>query len=343
MFRDRTNLYLLYRRTVPRLEKDRFDTLDGEEQGLMGSRRRYRDNGNAIEMQAMIPSIFDIAKDLDHNLGVIRSEVNDLNLLYKRLIIASKSDRKQVESRVEDLNYQVLRDFEKCYVLIKKFEYLNTNWRKLGLDYTENDLEILNNFKKSYATQIQDSSLIFRNIQNNYIKFLRDDDDETDTLIGDTDSVLLEEEAGKSSQIENYSRQVLQQQLRLNPLLQEREREISNLAMGILEILTIFKEMELLVVDQGTLLDRIDYNLQNTVHDLKLSDKELTQARAYQKRTTKCKLIMLMSLVVFALFLIVLVKPHGKTVYKEVPLKDPNPPEQPDVSTGESLGEDGIL
>lgn len=367
MYRDRTNLYLSYRRTIPREAPldGRFENLE-EEERLIESRRakstsneRYKDRGDgAIEMKPIIPSIFEIALDLDGHLVVIKREVNELNTMYKKLIIVSKLERKLLESRLEELNYRILKDFEKCYILVKKFEYLSKNWKRLLLEYTENDLEILSNFQKSYAAKIQDNSLIFRNLQNNYIKFLRDDEDEADNLL--SGDLLLEEEAEKSSEIEDYSKNVLQQQKSTNSrYLEQRDKEISNLAMGILEILTIFKEMESMIIDQGTLLDRIDYNLQSTAQDLKLLDKELVKAQTYQKRTTKCKLIFLLTLVVFALFMLVIVKLHGtKTVVEKpadpqrpgkVPAEQPekNPAEQTDnvpaIQPEKGVLDDGIL
>ena len=56
--------------------------------------------------------------------------------------------------------------------------------------------------------------------------------------------------------------------------------------------------MESMVIEQGTILDRIDYNLVNTVQDLKQADKELIKAHHYQKRSTKCKIIFFKSLCV---------------------------------------------
>ncbi|KAK6465029.1 T-SNARE affecting a late Golgi compartment protein 2 [Scheffersomyces coipomensis] len=367
MFRDRTNLFLSYRRTIPRSNpignlrgdnsgQTRFDNLDEEEEGLIGNnhnsqRRRGQTEGgrtNDIEMKPIIPTIYDIAGDLDDKLKLIKNQVNDLNSNYKRLIIINKSEKNRIEKRIDDLNYEILKNFESCYIMIKKFEYLNLNYKKLGLNFNESDLEILNNFKKNYAIKIQESSIIFRNLQNNYIKFLRDDDDEdefdqllkkdqndsTSSHIISTNTTILQEE--QDQEIENYSRQVLQQQQQHAPnansaFLQQREREISKLAMGIIEISTIFKEMESMIVEQGTILDRIDYNLQNAAVDLKDSDRELIKAKHYQKRTTKCKIIFLMCLIVFVLVIVVLVKPHGTTTVIEKPVSSPPPPKTPDV------------
>ncbi|KAK6204319.1 T-SNARE affecting a late Golgi compartment protein 2 [Scheffersomyces amazonensis] len=359
MFRDRTNLFLSYRRTIPRSDpvsrrnqETRFDILDEEEEGLIGRRKIQPTNGrsenrsNDIELKPVLPSIYEIASDLDNKLKIIKNQVNELNSNYKRLIIVNKSDKANIENKIDNLNYEILKNFESCYIMIKKFEYLNVNYKKLGLNYNDQDLEILNNFKKNYAIKVQDSSLIFRNLQNNYIKFLRDDEDEYDALLKNdspslsttttSTTILQEEQELQDQEIENYSRQILQQQQQHpnsnSQYLQQREREISKLAMGIIEISTIFKEMDTMIVEQGTILDRIDYNLQNTVMDLKESDSQLVKAKHYQKRTTKCKIIFLLSLIVFVLVLVVLLRPHGTTTIIEKPAPPPSTPPPPPSS-----------
>lgn len=368
MFRDRTNLYLSYRRTIPRdvdqlLASSGIDSFgDEEHEGLIGRRKpiksQYRDNEELIEMQPIAPSIFDISKQIDDNLSITKVKTSDLNSLYKKLLITSSNDKPPIENKIENLNYEITKRFENSYVLIKKFEFLQKNHQRLNLNYSNNELTMIENFKKNYALKIQESSLIFRNLQNNYIKFLRDDDyeDLNDTSFsskplnnsttlnnGDQSHGLLLQEEEETKNIENYSKQVLQEsQMQLqtqqnsnDQFLHQREREISKLAMGILEISTIFKEMESLVVEQGTILDRIDYNITNTAQDLKDSNKELLSAKTYQLRTTKCKIIFLLSLIVFALLIIVLVRPHGSTKVIEKPA--PPSDSSTDSSTDDKL------
>jgi hypothetical protein len=61
--------------------------------------------------------------------------------------------------------------------------------------------------------------------------------------------------------------------------IMQREREISDIARGILELADIFKELQTMVIDQGTMLDRIDYNVERMAVDVKAADKELTVVR----------------------------------------------------------------
>ncbi|GMC21612.1 unnamed protein product [Saccharomyces cerevisiae] len=171
---------------------------------------------------------------------------------------------------------------------------------------------------------IQTESNKFRVLQNNYLKFLNKDDLKPIRNKASAENTLLlddeEEEAAREKRegldIEDYSKRTLQRQQQLHDTsaeayLRERDEEITQLARGVLEVSTIFREMQDLVVDQGTIVDRIDYNLENTVVELKSADKELNKATHYQKRTQKCKVILLLTLCVIALFFFVMLKPHG--------------------------------
>lgn len=55
----------------------------------------------------------------------------------------------------------------------------------------------------------------------------------------------------------------------------QREREINEIAQGITELADIFQELQGMIIDQGTMLDRIDYNVENMAVNVKAADKEL--------------------------------------------------------------------
>jgi syntaxin 16 len=55
----------------------------------------------------------------------------------------------------------------------------------------------------------------------------------------------------------------------------QREREINDIAKGIIELSDIFRELQSMIIDQGTMLDRIDYNVEKMNTDVKSADTEL--------------------------------------------------------------------
>lgn len=59
----------------------------------------------------------------------------------------------------------------------------------------------------------------------------------------------------------------------------QREREINDIAKGIIELSDIFRELQTMIIDQGTMLDRIDYNVERMATDVKAADAELKVVR----------------------------------------------------------------
>ena len=57
-----------------------------------------------------------------------------------------------------------------------------------------------------------------------------------------------------------------------------RDNEINNLVNSINELATIFKDLQSLVLEQGTILDRIDYNIETSLDNSSQAHKELKKA-----------------------------------------------------------------
>ena len=125
-----------------------------------------------------------------------------------------------------------------------------------------------------------------------------------------TDPSLLDTEADAS-----YSQSTLQAQTQLSSndaTIMQREREINDIASGIIELADIFKELQAMIIDQGTMLDRIDYNVETMLTHVKGADKELKVATNYQKKAGRRKVILLLILLVVGMFILLLVKPKGR-------------------------------
>ena len=110
----------------------------------------------------------------------------------------------------------------------------------------------------------------------------------------------------------------------------QREREIEQIAQGIIDLSNIFQELQTMVIDQGTMLDRVDYNVERMASDVKEADKELKVATTYQKKSTKRKIILLLILLVVGMVILVAIKPRSRSqpappVHDSAPLGDSNP------------------
>ena len=88
-----------------------------------------------------------------------------------------------------------------------------------------------------------------------------------------------------------------------------REREIEDIAQGIIELSDLFRDLQNMVIDQGTMLDRIDYNVERMNTDVKGAEKELKVASGYQRRSTKRKIILLLIIIIVGMFILLMIKP----------------------------------
>lgn len=125
-----------------------------------------------------------------------------------------------------------------------------------------------------------------------------------------TDPSLQESDADRSfSQI---TLQAASQQKLLHSndtVIAQREREIEEIAQGIIELSDLFRDLQTMVIDQGTILDRIDYNVERMNENVKGADRELKVASGYQRRTAKRKIMLLLILIIAGLFILLLIKP----------------------------------
>jgi syntaxin 16 len=75
---------------------------------------------------------------------------------------------------------------------------------------------------------------------------------------------------------------------------------------SITELANIFKELGTLVSDQGTILDRIDYNVEVAATHVDKGHGELVQTENYQKKAGKKMFIVLLIVIIIGLIFAVL-------------------------------------
>lgn len=90
--------------------------------------------------------------------------------------------------------------------------------------------------------------------------------------------------------------------------LREREKEMNSILKSFVELNQIFREVNALVVDQGSALDRIDYNLEQIEHHVELGAVSLAKAHRSITRVRKFKVILGAGLLLFLLLLFIIVK-----------------------------------
>ncbi|KAK5078813.1 t-SNARE affecting a late Golgi compartment protein 2 [Lithohypha guttulata] len=354
MWRDRTNLYISFRQSYTHhpSKRRRFnDSSNGftaheseETRGLM-SRGAFEDDGDTvIEMDLLPPRWIDVQEEVGDILKDITLKAGKLDKLHSKHILPGFDDedvKAREEMEIEGLTQEITRGFQECRKAIKRIERMVKEAQQNNT-LQRGDEVMAKNIQTALAGQVQEVSASFRKKQSSYLNKLRQLGGFESPAFGSgrsgtpvqaqnpyTDPALMDADTDAS-----FSRSTLQQTAqkrhgRNDTVIAQREQEINDIAKGIIELSDIFRDLQAMVIDQGTMLDRIDYNVERMVVEVKGAEKELIVATNYQKRYTKRKIILLLILVIFGLFVLLLVKPRSSG-NSEVPSTPP---------TGDTAGE----
>ncbi|KAI1759942.1 t-SNARE [Hypoxylon sp. FL1150] len=350
MWRDRTNLYISYRQSYAHhpAKKTRYGhgpsgngfselprgssggAASEDQQGLL-SNADYHDDGDAvIEMDLLPPRWADINDEVTDLLADVARKSQTLERLHQKHVLPGFNDeeaKRAEESEIERLTQGITKSFHECHRCIQRVEQMVRESKSSGT-MTRAEETMAKNIQVSLAARVQEASAGFRKKQSAYLKKLRGmsglgaispGGERSATPLGTTsssyaaDPSLLESDADRS-----YSQSALQQTTHQKLLhsndaaILQREREIEDIAQGIIELSDLFRDLQTMVIDQGTMLDRIDYNVERMAADVKGADKELVVAAGYQKKTTKRKLILLLVLLIVGAIILLAVKPKNR-------------------------------
>jgi syntaxin 16 len=84
--------------------------------------------------------------------------------------------------------------------------------------------------------------------------------------------------------------------------------EIVKIAKSIEELAGIFKELAVMVIDQGTILDRIDFNMECAVDNVKTAVDNLVDAEGHQKNAVQMKCIIALVALIAIMLIVLIVK-----------------------------------
>jgi syntaxin 16 len=261
-------------------------------------------------MDVLPPRWADVTDDVTELLDMVARKGQALDQLHQKHVLPAFNDdeaKRKEEDEIESLTQDITRAFHDCHRAIKRVEAVVRDSKRAGtLDPAEETMA--RNIQISLAARVQEASALFRKRQSAYLKKLKtlggfdSAADRTSTPVQtnfNPDTSLLESDADRS-----FSQSTIQQQQQLHrtsssvndSLIQQREREIEGIAQGIIELADLFRDLNTMVIDQGTLLDRIDYNIERTAIDVRGAERELVVAEGYQRKSMKRKVIFLLIL-----------------------------------------------
>jgi len=231
------------------------------------------------------PSWVDTVDEVERCMGTIESRLDALRELHrKRLMVTFDADDtesskdREIDQAAKGVTSLMRQAERKIKAISDSTDY----------ESSATDAKLRANIVRNLASRLQQVSVDFRRTQKDFLRRRADQKKGADgfEFLGDMEAGgasasgtgLVSLTEGQTFTVEQLA--VVDDMERE---IAQRDKEIGNIVDSIEELSQIFKELAVLVIDQGTILDRIDYNMELAVERVEDGVLSLEKAEEYQK------------------------------------------------------------
>ena len=211
----------------------------------------------------------------------------------KRLVIKFDDEDKKLNKNIAKIVHEITQQLSICEKKIKELVKQNID------NDTDNIIKI--NMQHTIIQKITDFTKKFKINQELYKKKYKE-------LVGEDDPTYeINESLRKDNNDSNNFENFLMTD-NINQNLQNRDNELNQLLNSVNDLAQIFKDMQSLVMEQGSILDRIDYNIDIAATNVTTGKKSLVKANEYHKNNCFRNVIIVLIVCIFIEALLLIFK-----------------------------------
>lgn len=221
------------------------------------------------------PAWVDVSEEIATNVQRARTKMAELARAHAKALMPSFGDGKEDQHAIESLTQEITN-------ILKRSE---KRLQQLSAAGPSEDSNVRKNVQRSLATDLQNLSMELRKKQSSYLKRLRQQKEGQDGV-----DLEMNLNGGRSRMEDDdlddmvFNEHQMAKLKKSEAFTVEREREIQQVVVSVNELAQIMKDLSVLVIDQGTIVDRIDYNIQNVATTVDEGLKQLQKAERTQKK-----------------------------------------------------------
>ncbi|RLM54658.1 syntaxin-43-like isoform X1 [Panicum miliaceum] len=245
------------------------------------------------------PAWVDVSEEISANMQRAKMKMGELAKAHAKALMPSFGDGRDDQRAIEVLTHEITD-------LLKRSE---KRLQKLSMKDSSEDSNVRKNVQRSLATDLQNLSMEFRKKQSTYLKQLRQQKEGQDGVdlemnINGTKSTFEDDEFEDVG----FTEVQMSKLKKSEAFTREREREIEQVVESVNELAQIMKDLSVLVIDQGTIIDRIDYNIQNVAASVEEGYKQLQKAERTQKKGGMVMCATVLVILIFIMIVLLILK-----------------------------------
>ena len=306
------------------LEKDFLD----DTKKLINNSFLFADNRNTQLLKYDQIELQDISSNLDSSNYVesykkVNNILEDLLINFSSLKSLQQErikpkfgdeeiENKKIDKEIKKLILNMMKKIKFCEALTKMEKIKNNINNEENINSLEE--KVKKNVKMFLIGKIQNFSNEFRKNQQQFMKYLKEmGGGDEEFLINNNNSNNNNNSEDSFSSLddekENLNKDfLLTQEDDLQLQIKKRDEDINILANSINELSGIFKDLQNVVNEQGTILDRIDYNIEVSYENSQRGLKHIKKAEEHQNESCFRNLILLLFGIIFVETILIILK-----------------------------------
>ncbi|CAM43557.1 QA-SNARE protein putative [Leishmania braziliensis MHOM/BR/75/M2904] len=226
----------------------------------------------------IVPLWSRLPADFEENALALSHQINELHSTHF-LFLEPKLRRKEEEDQLHTL---IDKQTAEIQALLKMLEHTIVVGAQLKTTYSEEEVRIVKSIQTQLTTRFKELALQFQSVQNIFGALLRRREQKSNkyTKIGSDaayETVQQEERVAQFLQM-GITEQDIQALLIEDMQRDQTNKEIKDILYSAQEIHRMFEDLHTIVVDQGSMLDRIDYNVDKALVSVSKAQIELEKS-----------------------------------------------------------------
>uniref|UniRef100_A0A8D8LH04 Syntaxin-16 n=1 Tax=Cacopsylla melanoneura TaxID=428564 RepID=A0A8D8LH04_9HEMI len=328
--RNLTEIFILMRNNAMQnrnlyMEQNVSDRMALMEAGVELKHRGVSGNSSNYFEGRATPLWTDALEETQYALARLENKLKELETLQESHLLRPTLDEStEQETKIELLTQEISRMFNGCHRLIQQIKQQSSD------AYTSREKRLAYNVISSLVTNLQQKSIQFRSMQSSYLNKIKtreersklyfdaDNSPSQQSMISsnlmdlwqETDNNLIDRQFETSRPgVSKTQQQLLLMEEDNASQAKIRSQEVDHIVKSIVDLNHLFKDLSHMIVHQGTILDRIDYNVERTEIEVKQGYSQLAKAERYHRKNRKMACILcLASTTLVLLILLILIK-----------------------------------
>ena len=247
-----------------------------------------------IELQNINnPKYMDIYEQCDNILKEFDIEFNKLKEEQQKRIVPNfnETESKLITQNIQMISNKMTQQLKKCKQSVKELKILLAN--------SDIDENVKNNMCQNLLNRLAETS---RALQINEERQLQKYQEFNG--VGDSFFNINNYDSIETNQTQNF-RSIDTKKLDIN---KERNKEIDLIVKTVNELKEIFLDVSNLIIEQGTILDRIDYNTYQARHNIRRGNNEMEETHERLKSGCVRRINQILIISIFIMSILIIFK-----------------------------------